>query len=40
MGYTSLKINGEDDNEGDGGMVRYGEYVLDLFKGPVLVEEL
>ena len=34
VGYTVLQINNPD------GTIRYGTYQLDLYEGPVFVEEL
>jgi hypothetical protein len=34
IGYSSIQINNQD------GTLRYGTYILDLFKGPILVEDL
>ncbi len=34
IGYSSIQINNQD------GTLRYGTYILELFKGPILVEDL
>ncbi len=34
IGYTSVQINNDD------GTLKYGTYILELFQGPIIVEEL
>ena len=34
VGYTSIQINKED------GTIRYGTYILNMYQGPIFVEEL